>query len=255
MRRYFLLLSLLVVSLVIDQASAETLVQWTTEQRLYVWLKVNQTEAQRFLPAQWEVTPAPSGPTRGANFLVGFLDQTLTLDGQGKPMGSGTGRGVVFGAPAKNKDTGEAGFFVTRIFGSGGAFMPPGAYKNTLPATVRFERSQTGNDGEPPATLEWWSVKPEGGGSLEFRVQYRAASPQRVKAEVKVYSSVEPTFFRIYRVEQGLDVARSIPDGVDRVQVFQLRVAVPELAKLFDGTEQVVGVLALPFYLRNVYLP
>ncbi|PYM40419.1 MAG: hypothetical protein DME12_15695 [Candidatus Rokuibacteriota bacterium] len=72
---------------------------------------------------------------------------------------------------------------------------------------------------------------------------------------MKVYSSVEPTFFRIYRVEQGLDVARSIPDGVDRVQVFQLRVAVPELAKLFDGTEQVVGVLALPFYLRNVYLP
>jgi len=255
MRRYFLLLSLLVVSLVIDQASAETLVQWTTEQRLYVWLKVNQTEVQRFLPAQWEVTPAPSGPTKDANFLVGFLDQTLTLDGQGKPMGSGTGRGIVFGAPAKNKDTGEAGFFVTRIFGSGGAFVAPGAYKNTLPATVRFERSQTGNDGEPPATLEWWSVKPEGGGSLEFRVQYRAASPQRVKAEVKVYSSVEPTFFRIYRVEQGLDVARSIPDGVDRIQEFQLRVAVPELAKLFDGTEQVVGVAALPFYLRNVYLP
>src|SRR5437773_12390442 len=101
MRRYFLLPSLLVVSLVIDQASAETLVQWTTEQRLYVRLKVNQTEAQRFLSAQWEVTPAPSGPSRGANFLVAFLAQTLTLDAHGKPMVSGTGPGVVSGALAE----------------------------------------------------------------------------------------------------------------------------------------------------------
>ncbi len=255
MRRHFLLLSLLVILFAISGASAETFVQWTAEQRVYVWLKLNQAEIQRLLPTVWAVTPAASGPTMGANFLVGFLDQTLTLDGQGKPMGTGTGRGVVLGAPAKNKDTGEDGFFVTRIFGSGGAFVAPGSYKNTLPASVRFERSQTGSDGEPPMTMESWVVKPEGGGSLEFRVQYRASSPRRVKAEPKIYSTVEPTFFRIYRVEQGLDVARSVPDGVDRIQSLQFRVTVPELGKLFDGTEQIVSVVAIPFYLRNVYLP
>jgi len=32
-------------------------------------------------------------------------------------------------------------------------------------------------------------------------------------------------------------------------------VTVPELGKLFDGTEQIVSVVAIPFYLRNVYLP
>ena len=190
MRRHFLLLSLLVILFAISGASAETFVQWTAEQRVYVWLKLNQAEIQRLLPTVWAVTPAASGPTMGANFLVGFLDQTLTLDGQGKPMGTGTGRGVVLGAPAKNKDTGEAGFFVTRIFGSGGAFVAPGSYKNTLPASVRFERSQTGSDGEPPMTMESWVVKPEGGGSLEFRVQYRASSPRRVKAEPKILPAV-----------------------------------------------------------------
>ena len=67
MRRHFLLLSLLVILFAISGASAETFVQWTAEQRVYVWLKLNQAEIQRLLPTVWAVTPAASGPTMGAN--------------------------------------------------------------------------------------------------------------------------------------------------------------------------------------------
>jgi hypothetical protein len=51
------------------------------------------------------------------------------------------------------------------------------------------------------------------------------------------------------------DIVKSIPAGIDRVQEYQLRVTVPEFGKLFDGTEQLVGIAVSPVYLREVFLP
>lgn len=243
------------IFMLVHVASAETFVQWTAEQRTYLWMKVDQTEAQRLIPASWELAPFETGPSTGANFLLGFLDQTLNLDGQGKPFGAGTSRAVVFGVPAKNKATGDAGFFVTRIFGVGGVHTPPGTYKNTLPASVRLDRTQNAADAAPASTTESWEVRPAGGGSIELHLQYQGGAPARTKAETKVYSAAEPSFFRIYRVEQGLDVVRSIPAGIDRVQSYQLRVNVSELSKLLNGNRTLVSIVVLPFYIRQVYLP
>ena len=53
---------------------------------------------------------------------------------------------------------------------------------------------------------------------------------------------MEPGFFRIYRVDTATDIVKSVPAGIDRVKNYQFRVAVPELNKLFDGTEQLVAV-------------
>jgi hypothetical protein len=66
---------------------------------------------------------------------------------------------------------------------------------------------------------------------------------------------VEPSFFRIYRSETATDMLKSIPAGINHVQNYQLRVAVPELSKLFDGTEQLVGIATTPLYVRQVFLP
>jgi len=49
--------------------------------------------------------------------------------------------------------------------------------------------------------------------------------------------------------------SKGIPSGIDRVQSYQLRVAVPELAKLFDGSEQLVSITAIPSYTRQTFLP
>jgi hypothetical protein len=43
--------------------------------------------------------------------------------------------------------------------------------------------------------------------------------------------------------------------NVDRVQDYQLRVSAPELSGIFDGTEQVVAITAIPLYVRQVFLP
>jgi hypothetical protein len=70
-----------------------------------------------------------------------------------------------------------------------------------------------------------------------------------------VYGGPDPAFFRIYRFDSGDDVLRSVPTGVDRVKELSLRVTTAELKKAFDGTEQIVSVIALPWYQREVSLP
>ena len=50
-------------------------------------------------------------------------------------------------------------------------------------------------------------------------------------------------------------MVRSIPAGIDRVQAYSLRVTVPELRPLFDGSEQLVSVSLIPWYLREVSQP
>jgi hypothetical protein len=98
-------------------------------------------------------------------------------------------------------------------------------------------------------------VRATAGGALELQFDYRGGVPARAKTEAKVYSNVEPNFFRIYRVDQGSDVVKSVPDGIDRVKNYQLRVGIAELGKLFDGSEKVVSIAVLPWYLRQVFLP
>src|SRR6266550_2970721 len=114
-------------------------------------------------------------------------------------------------------------------------------------------------DGKPMATginrIMALTVPGKHGGTAELQFDYQGGLPSRSKGEAKVYSGAEPTFFRIYRWEQGADVVKSVPDGIDRVQNFKLSVAIPELAKIFDGSERVVSVTMLPWYLRQVSLP
>ena len=48
---------------------------------------------------------------------------------------------------------------------------------------------------------------------------------------------------------------KSTPVGIDRVRTYQFRVSVPELRPLFDGTERLVSIVVLPWYVRQVFLP
>jgi hypothetical protein len=80
-------------------------------------------------------------------------------------------------------------------------------------------------------------------------------SPAPSKPETKPRSATDPTIIRLYKFDQGVDVVRSVPAGIDRVQTYVLRVTVPELRPLFDGSEKVVSIALVPWYLRQVSQP
>jgi len=162
---------------------------------------------------------------------------------------------VALVAPAKHAQTGKSALFVIRVFAPHEDINLYNPYKNSVRATIRREYTFKGADLEPGTVSDLWELRDSAGGMLKFRIKYQRAVPRRVKPEYKPHSSVEPTFFRIYRVDQGSDLIKSIPAGINRVQSYQLHVTVSELRKLFDGTEKIVGIVAIPWYVRKLFLP
>jgi hypothetical protein len=91
--------------------------------------------------------------------------------------------------------------------------------------------------------------------ALKIELQYVRGTAARSQVETKVYSAAKPDFFRIYRTELAADVARSAATDVDRVLRFSLKASGRKIAPLFDGSEQLVAVTAIPWYSRQVYVP
>ena len=226
----------------------------TWETRLTVAMHVKQAELQSLLPAPWQVNPVAAGPLKDANLMLNFVDPFLLLDGQGKPTMGGINRLVSFGVPAKNMQTGETG--VMQIGGlASNPLNVPGAYKVYTHATLRRKYTHKGADMEPGVVNDLWEIRNDGGGIIKLRIQYQRALPTRGTSEARPHSLVEPTFYRIYRSTGATDIVKSVPGGIDRVRKYQLRVTVPKLQKLLDGTEQLVGISVSPINLREVFLP
>jgi len=248
-----LALGLLLGPLAAGIASSETRVGYDINVRTVVALKIAEAEAQKLLPAGWQVNPIASGPNQGANLTMTFIDELLSQDAEGKPKTSGARR-LAFGVPAKNPTTGAAGPNVVRILMTNSAAVP-GAYKTGAPGSLRLEQSIKATDMEPAIVTERWEVRDRSGGTVMLALEYLRGLPSRNRAESKVYGGPDPNFFRIYRSDVGGDVLRSTPAGIDRVKKLQLRVTIADFKKAFDGSEQVVSVTALPWYLREVALP
>ena len=233
---------------------AETFVHSTTETRLLLALRVGQEELKKSLPATWQVAPVPGGPMKDANFFIVFIDPLLFQDPQGKPDVGAINRYIVFAVPAKHTQTGEVATVVTGGFASATSSVP-GAYKTSAQGTVKREQTYKGANIEGGVIDDFWEVRDTQGGIIELRIQYERAIPLRTKLDQKLYSAVEPTFYRIYRQEMAMDLVKSVPAGVDHVKNYRFHMAMPKLKNLFDGSEQLVGVVAYPMFLRQIFLP
>ena len=233
-------------------AQAETLVESSIFFRIYVNFRVDDKALQAWLPDPWKAISLPKGPFKGSNLWVIFDDRFIVQDSEGKPVFGGCYRPAILVAFAKHPQTGEVAVFVIRVYSPDGG---PGPYKNSVRATVHREATLQGANMEPGAGSEVWKVQDSAGGILEFRMEYQRAVPKRMKKDLKVRSSVEPDFFRIYRDDRTSDVVKSIPAGIDRVNNYKFRVTISELRKMFDGSEQLVGISVNPCFVRQVFLP
>ena len=80
--RSFLLIGL---ALLASPALAQDkLVGTNMDVRTIVNFKVSDAAIQKLLPPGWEVNPAASGPSAGANLRVTFVDQMAAHDATGK---------------------------------------------------------------------------------------------------------------------------------------------------------------------------
>jgi hypothetical protein len=212
--------------------------------------KASDAAVQKLLPEGWEINSPTAGPSKGANVTVTLVEQILSHDADGKPVE--TSRGAAFSIPAKKKGTDSTGGMVF-----GGLFDPvgtPGAYGvYSLAQTAIDRKAQTGAD-KKLTKEEHWQLKADGE-LLEVQIQYAPGVPSTSKTNPNVHSAAKPDFYRIYRIEQAIDVVRSTATGVDRVTKLSFKASGGKLGQLFDGTEQLISVISVPWYTRKLYLP
>jgi len=235
-------------------AWAENHVESTMESRAIVALQVQMTELQKWVPEVMQIAPAPTGPFTGANLYINFIDVFLVQDPQGKPLKGGIYRNAAFVVPVKHKTTGEMVFLVI----DGLTDNPdnvPGAYKKFRLATIRRNLNYSFSGAKAGKGSDDWQCKDKSGVLIDFHVGYERALPMRAKPVQKIYSGAEPTFYRIYKTDNLVDLVKSVPAKLDRSKDYRLKVSMPEIAKLFNGTEQLVAIAIFPAYVREVFLP
>ncbi len=233
---------------------AETLFESNAETRCMIGMQVSQAALQKEVPPPWQVVSTPQGPFKGANFFMVFIDPIVVQDAQGKPNPEASSCKVVFAVPARNTQTNEVATLVIGGF-SGSPSTVPGPYKNFEFAPIQRVYAQKSTDSKAATVEDAWDVGEPDKPLITFHIQYQQGFPFRNKSEQKVYSAKEPGFFRIYRIDSATEMVRSVPMKVDRIQDYRLRVTAPELSGICDGSEQVVAIVAVPLYVRQVFLP
>lgn len=240
----------LAAALVAAPAAAETFVGSNVDTRYTLAYKVDAAAAQAWLPEGWTLASFGSGPIAGSNLLVILIDRHISLDPEDKPAEHPLYRGVALVSLGGRDE--ENRVFVTRVYITDAEVNP---YKNSVAAAISRAASSEGAGNDPPSRVEAWSVETEDGGTLEVSLSFQAGIPSFAESEALPYSNVEPDFHRIYRYEQVVDLVSSTPAGVDRIEDFALTTTIEELAPMFDGSEELVAVIAVPWYLRHTYLP
>lgn len=232
-------------------ARAETLVGSNVDSRVVVALDVEDSAAQAWLPDGWSVTPFGGGPFEGADTLLIGIDQHVGYDGAGSPTDPQTRQAVVLVHLAADAVGAEQRVFVTRTYTTTSGGDP---YGSDVVAEVSRSATLDASSGEAPRRGEAWTVD-TGDGTLTLDLEYESGGQSWSDAAARPYSAADPGFFRIYEIMQLTDLAMSAPLGRELAGEVAIETTIPELAPMLDGSERIVAVLAIPVYVREVYLP
>jgi hypothetical protein len=204
------------------------------------------------LPAGWVTFPPQNGLMKSANMFLVFIEGIASDNAEGKPV-LHQGKSAVLVMPAKNLQTGTAAAMVVGGFVSDPQ-AAPGAYgvysqaKFIVAKTSRFDGAET-------VVEENWTVATETGDALHFDVGYARGVAMRTHVEPRIYAAAKPEFYRIYKTDQVTEIVHSNADEAKRARKIEISASGPQLSKLFDGKQQLVAIMTVPAYYRQIFLP
>src|SRR5258707_12134890 len=134
-----------------------------------------------------------------------FIDRVDITKTAGSPATPGSNQLVYLGVPIKRSSGSENGQML--IYGltadTKDAPGPHGVYVHAN--TNRMARSTSGGAGKPTLSEEVWEFAAASGEHMEGRLKYERAAARKTSNEVKFFSSTPPSFFPIFKIDQGLD--------------------------------------------------
>jgi len=232
-------------------AAAETLVQQSAEARMQLDFHVPDAALKAMLPAGTEPAIATAGAAKDANLRMIFIDRIAVTGPDGAPATSG--QMVYLAIPIKQPNNAVAQMLIYGLTDDAKEAPGPfGVYQ--LATTRRMERAITA--ASSTQVSEAWEFTAASGEHMELHLKYDRGVGRKASNETKFFSSVNPGFYQIFKVDQNLDIMRNATITVpDKVKEFQYKATGGKLSSLFDGTERVLSIDAIAWYNRAIYAP
>jgi hypothetical protein len=233
-------------------ANAEALGEQSSEARMQLDFHVPDAALKAMLPAGWEPNIATTGAAKDANLRMIFIDRINVTAPDGAPAGSG--QMVYLAIPIKQASTNTIAQMLIHGLTSDPKEAPGpfGVYQ--LATTHRMERSTTA--GAQTQSTEQWEFTAASGEHMELHLKYDRGVGRRASNETKFFSSTNPSFYQIFKVDQNLDIMRNATITVpDKVKEFQYKASGGKIGALFDGSERVLSIDCISWYNRAIYLP
>jgi len=237
-------------------ATAETMVEYSSEARFQLDLHVPDAALKTFFPEGFTPNVAAQGPAKDANLRAIFIDRVTVNGPNGRPVGKGSSRLVLLAAPAKD----PSGANVQLVIGGltddpADAPGPFGVY--LLASTHTMQRSTSSSGDGPLLDSQDWAFTAASGEHVEMHIKYeRGVGNKGNVSDAKFYSARNPGFYQISRQEQVLDILRNVTTNPpDRVKEFSFKGSGGSYAKLFDGSEKSLSWDNILWINRSVLLP
>jgi hypothetical protein len=237
-------------------ANAQTLVEYSSETRFQLDLRVPDAALMPLLPPGWTPNVATQGPATGANLRAVFIDRVTINGPDGKPAGrTGSNRLVYLVAPVKD----PTGANVQLVIGglTEDPADAPGPFGVYLLATTHTMQRATSSGTGPIIESQDWVFSAATGEHLEMHIRYeRGVGNKGNPSETRFYSAKNPSLYQISRQEQVLDILRNVTTvPPDRIKEFSFKGSGGSYAKLFDGTERLLSWDNILWVNRSVLLP
>lgn len=244
------LVALLTVSAL--PAAAETPVGSNVDSRVLIGLSANSDGINALMPEGWTSIPFPNGPMKGANLMVGLIDQHLARDPDGKPADPATRLAAAVVGLGKETEGNNVRMYVLSLVTTNPASDP---YSNAIAADISRTRVLEGTGAPGRKHSENWIIRPEGGGEIAFSLNYTTGTANWAPGELNPYSAAKPDFSRIYRYQQLVDLALSEGLGKSLNGDVSFSSSSERFSAIFDGSEKVMAVMTVPVYIREISLP
>jgi hypothetical protein len=240
-------------------AAAETFIEHSTEVRMQLDFHVPDAALAKMLPADFQPVIATAGPAKDANIRMIFIDRIAVTKEDGTPAQSANPEKnlmVYLAVPVKQVSTGVSGQMIVAGLTSNPA-EAPGPFGVYLPATTfKVERSVKAGSAAEVMVEENWEFAAASGERMELQLTYERGSGRRATSDVPFYSAKDPTQVQIFKLQQSLDIMWNATVNVrNRVKSVKYKAGGGAIAALFDGTEKMLSVDAIPSYLRAIYKP
>lgn len=232
-------------------ARAEEVAERRVESRVELAFAAPEAAVQALLPSGWQLAPVARGPSAAANLRLVLAEQVLGLDGNGRALGTGQAWDVALLVPARSPRGTPAEVLALVMTPVGNT---PGPYGVAEPADVVAERVVRAAPDGSARQVEHWFARGDAGRLTLWLVADRAV-PVREQVARLVVSARGDAVRRSYRGEEARDVLRGAGQPEDRVLDFVLVAEGPVLGPLFDGTERLVSVTAIPWAERSASPP